>query len=731
MKKTFPIINAFTRLPEWLISTLVLFALLFVVFARVLLRPQLMVIGSDFIQFYFWEHFTRSELAVGRLPIWNPYFFSGYPALANPQSLVFYPPAILLRFVPLGYALGLGIFLHVWWAGVGIYGLTRHQKLNRAAAYVSAITFMLGGVVVTHIEAGHLEWIYTIAWMPWVIWSWQKTLFENGRCPAILAGVTTTLMFLGGGPKVMICVLMMLVVLGAAWLIAVIRKRAWHNMLMGAGRLTLGGMVMLGSIMPQLLPTLEFTTLSSRSSGIPLDCTLDFSLTLLDLPMFGVAKISYAIFLEWERNGYIGAMGILFALFGILFSWRRMTLWKMLLIVWVAVGFLIGVGPVLPFYSWVRNILPIFSLIRQPFTLIVLMGFGMAGLAGVGVQTFLDHVDEKRVRVTAITVVAVLGVGAIAADVMFVRLNGVQRMADLLLSISTPHYVLALFALLLFWKDSYRNIAMIVCGCLLALDLGLFAYRHIPLSPEKTLTDRPSGMVSLNAWEARVVTEPFMHSTGTMYTRTANAQGYSPITLESYSRFVSLEPPRCPDFGHAYIDLNDQHLLRLLSVKYITAPGQQANEVSSYYPRVAWVGEAVNARTNGEAIRLARAADFDPTKKVIVEGDVNPSVSRGTGSIRITQYGTESLNVIVDSTSEGWFYINDVWYPGWKAWVNGEEAQVYRANGTFRAVRVPSGQSTVFMQYESTYLNLGIWITVITWAMIIGVGVLMWWKQRK
>jgi len=730
LKKIFSIINAFTRLPEWLISTLVLFALLFIVFARVLLRPQLMVIGSDFIQFYFWEHFTRSELAAGRLPIWNPYFFSGYPLLANPQSLVFYPPAMLLRFVPLGYALGLGIFLHLWWAGVGMYGLTRHQNLNRAAAYMSAITFMLGGVVVTHIEAGHLEWIYTIAWMPWVIWGWQKTLFESGKRAAIFAGVTTAMMFLGGGPRVMVCVVLMLVVLGVAWLIDVIRSRAWHSLLMSAGRLTLGGVVTLGSIMPQLLPTLEFTNLSSRSSGISLDCTLDFSLTLLDLPMFGVAKISYDVFLEWERNGYIGAIGVLFGLFGILFSWRKMTLWKALLLAWVIVGFLIGVGPVLPFYSWARNILPILSLIRQPFTLIVLMGFGAAGLAGVGAQTLCDHLKEERARATLIALAVILSVGAIFADAMLFRVSNANIMQRVF-EISTPHYVLALLALLLFWKESHYNKAITLCIGLLALDLGFFAYRHIPLSPEKTLTDRPAGMPSLNAWEARVITEPFMHSTGTMYTRTSNAQGYSPITLESYSNFVVLEPPRCPDFGHAYIDLSNKQLLRLLSVKYITAPGQQANEVSSYYPRVAWVGEAVSARTNGEAIKLARAADFDPTKKVIIEGDVNPSTSSSTGSIRITQYGTESLNVLIDSTSDGWFYINDVWYPGWKAWVNGDETQVYRANGTFRAVRVPRGQHTVFMKYESAYLNLGIWIAVITWLMIGGVGLFFWWRQRK
>ncbi|MBI4631612.1 MAG: YfhO family protein, partial [Chloroflexi bacterium] len=136
----------------------------------------------------------------------------------------------------------------------------------------------------------------------------------------------------------------------------------------------------------------------------------------------------------------------------------------------------------------------------------------------------------------------------------------------------------------------------------------------------------------------------------------------------------------------------------------------------------------VSARANGEAIKLARAADFDPTKKVIIEGEVNRSASSGTGSIRITHYGTESLNVMIDSTSDGWFYINDVWYPGWKAWVNGEETPVYRANGTFRAVRVPSGQHTVFMKYESTYLSLGIWIAMATWALI---GIIFLFRKKR
>jgi len=42
-------------------------------------------------QIYPWRTFVNHELKQGKIPLWNPYNFSGQPLLANLQSQVFYP----------------------------------------------------------------------------------------------------------------------------------------------------------------------------------------------------------------------------------------------------------------------------------------------------------------------------------------------------------------------------------------------------------------------------------------------------------------------------------------------------------------------------------------------------------------------------------------------------------------------------------------------------------------
>ncbi len=719
---------------EYFSAGLILFGLSFLIFGRALVRPHLMISGSDFVQFYFWEQFTRAELAQWQLPVWNPFFFSGYPFLANPQMMVFYPPAWFLRLFPLDYSFGLGMMLHIGWTGLGMYTLIRNQNMTRAAAFTSAITFMLSGVVITRIKGGHLEWLYTIAWLPWVIWAWSRVLDHQGfAClkglvHSMIAGIVTAMMFLAGAARVAGVAEAMIIVLGVWWLVSLggFGAREIRGAITAAIQIIIGLIVMIGAAAPQLLPSLEFAALSSRFNGLPLECSTDLSVKLSDFVFFVLARSPFDQFFEWERNGYVGAAAITLAMIGLTNPNRLKWLW----IGWGVVGVLLSVGTLSPVYPLARDLIPGLAVIRQPFTFIVMITFALAGLAGLGIERVID--SPKRWHVW---LAGVLSLFAVLSDVMLYHLRphpydpSFYGWMSWLASFSSSRYLLTVVSLWMLNKLSHSRVRATVLLAVIYVDLWFFSYIAISILPGPY---QLAPVPNVFPFEARIFTLPYSMSDRSMAARVANAQGYAPVVLKSYNDFVSGDrpPSRCPDFEHAEIDAGDKQLLKLLSVSMFDINGV-AQELKDYYPRVAWVGEAVNARTNGEAIRLARAADFDLTKKVIVEGDVNPSVSRGTGSIRITQYGTESLNVIVDSTSEGWFYINDVWYPGWKAWVNGEEAQVYRANGTFRAVRVPSGQSTVFMQYESTYLNLGIWITVITWAMIIGVGVLMWWKQRK
>ncbi len=55
--------------------------------------------GDFSSQYYPLQQFAARELIAGRLPAWNPYLNAGQPALADPQSGVFYPPNLLPNLV--------------------------------------------------------------------------------------------------------------------------------------------------------------------------------------------------------------------------------------------------------------------------------------------------------------------------------------------------------------------------------------------------------------------------------------------------------------------------------------------------------------------------------------------------------------------------------------------------------------------------------------------------------
>jgi hypothetical protein len=61
------------------------------------------------------------------------------------------------------------------------------------------------------------------------------------------------------------------------------------------------------------------------------------------------------------------------------------------------------------------------------------------------------------------------------------------------------------------------------------------------------------------------------------------------------------------------------------------------------------------------------------------------------------------LRVVNPSQQTAWLLITDTWYPGWRATVNREPVPLLQANGAFRAVPVPPGESVVRMQFQLRY----------------------------
>jgi len=67
--------------------------------------------------------------------------------------------------------------------------------------------------------------------------------------------------------------------------------------------------------------------------------------------------------------------------------------------------------------------------------------------------------------------------------------------------------------------------------------------------------------------------------------------------------------------------------------------------------------------------------------------------------------------------------ISEVWYPGWRAAVNGKAADVWAANGGLRAVAVPAGSSTVELVLRPLPWRIGIGAALVG---LIGLAALLW-----
>jgi len=77
-----------------------------------------------------------------------------------------------------------------------------------------------------------------------------------------------------------------------------------------------------------------------------------------------------------------------------------------------------------------------------------------------------------------------------------------------------------------------------------------------------------------------------------------------------------------------------------------------------------------------------------------------------------------------------------VYYPaGWKAYVDGEEVPIYRANYLFRAVPVPAGEHTVTLRFEPESHRIGLiisWITtLLVYGTVLGIIGVSYLRKRK
>jgi hypothetical protein len=154
------------------------------------------------------------------------------------------------------------------------------------------------------------------------------------------------------------------------------------------------------------------------------------------------------------------------------------------------------------------------------------------------------------------------------------------------------------------------------------------------------------------------------------------------------------------------------------------------NETS--LPRAFVVHQAVVAADQDDAWAGIQSPGFDPATTIVLEGgqalDLQPG---GPADVQILYYDDNSLALTVDSPAEGYLFLSEPFYPGWRAEVDGSPAPILRANYAFRAVAVPAGLHQVTMTFQPSSWSAGLAITAVTVFILLVLAIVALVRKRQ
>jgi hypothetical protein len=397
-------INRETKKDICFLTGLLVLVLLF--FWRAVFLGEYLIAGDMINQFLPWKTFLAKEFwATGRIPLWNPYTFSGNPFAANYQVGIWYPLDIIFFFVSAAKAFTISTILHFYLAGVFMYILSRHWKLDRAGAFASALLFTFGGFFVSRLGDGNYTLLTTYPWIP-IIFYFFSQLLETGKWKYLAYyALAHASQILGGHPQPAYYTFVSLSVFVLWWMYEHWKQEAgWNRRFLPLGWYFLGALFVFALSAIQLLPSREiFQFSASRSGGAPyvFATSSSFSWKYLGLyfsPYIFGSPVDGTYWLDMEGYseccGFTGILAVILAFIG-LFSFQNKK--SRFMGILVAVSFFFALGKYNPLYPFLYNIVIGLKMFRCPARWLMIIQFGLAFLAGAGVQalTGIHSLDEK------------------------------------------------------------------------------------------------------------------------------------------------------------------------------------------------------------------------------------------------------------------------------------------------------------------------------------------------
>jgi hypothetical protein len=133
-----------------------------------------------------------------------------------------------------------------------------------------------------------------------------------------------------------------------------------------------------------------------------------------------------------------------------------------------------------------------------------------------------------------------------------------------------------------------------------------------------------------------------------------------------------------------------------------------------YEPNV----EAALTRIKKDSFRPREEAvlvdpDRDTTSSIALDPSP-PGMAGEPDNAEITSYSTEEVAIAAECRSDCLLVLTDLYYAGWRVYVDEQEQKIHRVNALFRGVQLERGTHRVVYRYEPMMFRIGCWMLVLT-----------------
>lgn len=661
---------------------------------------------------YSLKSYSAKLIKQHEIPLWNRLAGTGFPqfsvidGLFNPLNFITY------YFLPMPLAYNINLAIVFFLVSLFTYLYARLLKLSRISSLVAATTFTFSGIMVTKIV--HISVIQTLAYFPMGLYFLEKALQQKKLSYLFLFSFSVGLQILVGFYQIILYTLTVYIFycLFRLWLLR--EKISFKIIFLAVFLLSLFLGFLIGSV--QLLPSWEFTRISTRSIGVSVDEKAMFPYPIYHLvtfiwpyllgdPRLGTyPKFSQNWGIFWENTGYIGILPLVFAAYAVIKQLKKDSTVKLFSII-ALFSLLLMLG----FQSPISFIflIPPFSLFRVPARWIIYLVFSLCILSSIGFEEFKKKLISK---------------------------SSFQKYSDhisfLLLTVVTVNIFIFIQYYHLRGKTNewYRETQTVQ---FLKKDKSLFRIESLA-----------NGFV----WNSFLLSKGWLdqHKKYLVFDEALTPYWNTIYDIEHVDSYPGVITQRnqllrqMKIFGtylennEIFLDDTSRKLYDLQNVKYIISPfiikGRDLEKVYSsetdpvYYiyqnrtvlPRAYAVYQYEVAPKTENAYQFFASSSFDPSKNVILEKEISmPVLSENPTPVEIVAYKNQSVELKVEMKNNGLLVLTDAYFPSWKAYLDGKEVEILNANINQRAVAVPKGSHVIKFIFKSASFPLGAIISIV------------------